>query len=659
MKSLTFLPLSLLCAVTSFHIAGCASAADGVSTKPAMQKSVSAPVVVERAGDKYILPKGAGTKDGSSWANAMDASAGGLQPGWDALQPGQTLWVGSGEYSNVQLKIQAGGEAGKLKTLAGKDTGGGAPVFAGTFDKKNPSKSGTTFISLSDGADYWGVQDIQIRDYKVGISSSAGGHEGALIRNFDVTGCREGISLVGGGTPDKPELSTHDVEISDCEFTHFTKRGIRMKQGNYDIRISNCVADAGGKTWATEPFQIGFSVEGDDAARKGGKPGVHEHDITFTNCVALSSYNNAGGGYWNADGFCGERGVTNLRFINCMAFDNTDGGWDFKSENITLENCVAIGNKRNYRFWGATTKLINCLGASSVNPGGSGGQTGLWTNGTVTVEKSTFYDSGFSPDDKGKIVVTNSIFARSKERPGTAPLGAKDGLQLVDTVLWDETTGQGENPQLVAPSPLWEGQGDAFNSKKFGPTKGFFNTATNMPAFHRTPFTPGAVIAEKAATEKAAIEAKRAAKTPEQLSLEAKMVPTIENGGFESDLTGWSNAAAPAVAIKTTGAAEGQKYATVTSERHVEVKGKITGLVEAENYILSFKSRGNTSKSARVIVRRDPKSGYLGSTAPSDAKDWTAKTIKFVAPGNEALIEISVRAAGTFDLDDFVVKRAN
>src|SRR5215212_3225898 len=71
---------------------------------------------IPAAADLHLLPQGAGAKDGSSWQNALDGSAG-LQAGWDALQPGQTLWVGSGAYPNAKLNISKGGEAGKLKTL--------------------------------------------------------------------------------------------------------------------------------------------------------------------------------------------------------------------------------------------------------------------------------------------------------------------------------------------------------------------------------------------------------------------------------------------------------------------------------------------------------------------------------------------------------------
>jgi hypothetical protein len=381
MKSLPFFSLSFCLTLSASLGSGCSHAA-GTPTSPTVtttkvtttKVTTTKVTTVERPGDKYILPKGAGTKDGSSWANALDAAA--LQQGWDALSPGQTLWVGSGTYSGGSFSISKGGTADKLKTLAGKDTGGGLPVFTSTFNKNQPEKGGP-FISASEGADYWSVQDIQLQNYAFGIVSKEGGHEGVRIRNFDVTGCREGISLNGGGTAQNPEIASHDWEIRDCDFVNYTKRGIRLRNGNYDFKITNCVANAGGREWATEPFHMSFSIEG-EYSRDKANPGAHDHDITFTNCVALNNYHNYGTKYWNADGFCAERGVKGLRFVNCMAFDNTDGGWDLKAEDVMFENCVSMGNKRNFRLWGSTNTMTNCLIASSVWPGGSGGHTGLW-----------------------------------------------------------------------------------------------------------------------------------------------------------------------------------------------------------------------------------------------------------------------------------------
>ena len=84
----------------------------------------------------------------------------------------------------------------------------------------------------------------------------------------------------------------------------------------------------------------------------------------------------------------------------------------------------------------------------------------------------------------------------------------------------------------------------------------------------------------------------------------------------------------------------------------------MTGLVVGEKYTLTFQSRGNTSKDARVIVRGGEGNQYLSRGAPSELPAWTAKALTFKAPASEVALQISVRAAGSFDLDDFVIRRA-
>ena len=124
-------------------------------------------------------------------------------------------------------------------------------------------------------------------------------------------------------------------------------------------------------------------------------------------------------------------------------------------------------------------------------------------------------------------------------------------------------------------------------------------------------------------------------------------------------MIGWIKMAAPSLQIKSEGADEGQKYLAVTAgANRVEASHKITNLVEGKTYILSFSSRGNTSKDARII-RKNASSSYLALITPSQTAEWATQTLKFVATGREALLQISVRSAGAFDVDDFVIKRGN
>lgn len=65
--------------------------------------------------------------------------------------------------------------------------------------------------------------------------------------------------------------------------------------------------------------------------------------------------------YWNGDGFSTERGNARFLFRQCAAWDNSDGGFDLKSTETTLDDCVSGRNARNFRLWSSirATRLIS------------------------------------------------------------------------------------------------------------------------------------------------------------------------------------------------------------------------------------------------------------------------------------------------------------
>lgn len=73
--------------------------------------------------------------------------------------------------------------------------------------------------------------------------------------------------------------------------------------------------------------------------------------------------------YWNGDGFSAERGNRRLLFRKCAAWDNSDGGFDLKAGDSTLDDCVSGGNARNYRLWSS----IRATRLTSIEPVKIGG----------------------------------------------------------------------------------------------------------------------------------------------------------------------------------------------------------------------------------------------------------------------------------------------
>lgn len=60
------------------------------------------------------------------------------------------------------------------------------------------------------------------------------------------------------------------------------------------------------------------------------------------------------GAYTNGDGIATEPGVTDALIEDVTSSNNSDGGFDLKG-TVRLDRLTAIGNKRNYRFWGNIT----------------------------------------------------------------------------------------------------------------------------------------------------------------------------------------------------------------------------------------------------------------------------------------------------------------
>src|SRR4051812_34620829 len=206
--------------------------------------------------DRYLLPGGAGSRDGSSWADAAAASKDAFQAAWDALAPGDTLHVGSGAYDGLGLRARASGAPGRPLRLLGEDRGGGLPVFTSTFDKH---QGGATFFAAAEGVSHVAVSGFRLVAYKRGVFLRGKGSDLAF-RDLVITGALEGIRCDGGAEPGRPELATHDVVVADCRFDTFIKRGLRLQGGSYRWRIERCHADAGGKEWSVEPFPICFQL---------------------------------------------------------------------------------------------------------------------------------------------------------------------------------------------------------------------------------------------------------------------------------------------------------------------------------------------------------------------------------------------------------------
>lgn len=144
---------------------------------------------------------------------------------------------------------------------------------------------------------------------------------------------------------------------------------IRIRFGSHDGVIEDVAAFGSSRCGF---YCVGFQL--DDQA----------HDITYSR-VEAHGFQEAGrpaDKYWNGDGFSDERGNRGIRYIACTATQCTDGGFDLKSAEANLENCVARGNKRNYRLWNSG-ELHRCRSEDPHHFGGTGGPAHFSFHGDV------------------------------------------------------------------------------------------------------------------------------------------------------------------------------------------------------------------------------------------------------------------------------------
>ncbi|EIP98683.1 hypothetical protein OpiT1DRAFT_03148 [Opitutaceae bacterium TAV1] len=424
------------------------------------------------AADFYVLPQAKGSGDGASWENAAAAPA---ADAWTAriaqLAAGDTLHIGSGTYAGIRFSIAKGGTGDLPVTLLGEDTGAGLPIFRGSWTKEKPA-SGEILCSFGPGASFVTLKNLRVQNHLAAVVTS-GGNDGLVISGLDIRDVRMGAVFKGNARADNPATWTRNVLVENCTFTGFTKSALRWEGGNRDFRIVNCHGDAGGKPYFTEPFHMIYDIRGD--GRKDLPEiieRVHDRNLTFENCTAHNAYHQppSGKNYWNGDGFVAERGVKNLTFVNCAAFDCTDGGWDLKADNVTFKNCVSFRNKRNFRIWGTAT-FENCIAGFPQKRGGSGGAAnlGIYSKEAITLDHCTLVTDGSwfnieskdaKPDDI-LIRLKNSLLVSIDKDVSAADLGKQ--VALTNTALINLARPAKGPVFKTPPAAEWDGKGAAFD----------------------------------------------------------------------------------------------------------------------------------------------------------------------------------------------------
>ncbi|WFB37756.1 DNRLRE domain-containing protein [Kiritimatiellota bacterium B12222] len=413
------------------------------------------------AADYYMTPSGAGTKSGADWDNALAKSSMSTTLN-TTMGPGDSLFLGSGNYGSTTLGLSSDGTSSAWKSVVGVDTGAGIPHFTGSGNwyRSNPDSGQWQIVNVSGS--YWIVDNLELSGVQYAIKNSTSSTASHYVfSNLLIHDVRHGVYL----------SYLDDSRFENVVVTEYTKHGFRLDRGCDNVVFEDCIADLtdGDTSWwdYSEAFPFGFILN---------NGGAHTN-ISFVNCVAANHRRNAQGiSYWNGDGFVVENTTTGVSFDDCLAINNEDGGFDLKP-TATLTNCVSVRNYRGFRFWGGGS-AENCVAVapyrrSNGNPTGGYGGVGAWTkNGSPTFSYFTFYaDAGTAAYEEGSghLTLTDSILAFSG-----AGGSFKSGNVTLGTGTVTYRPGSGVDPNFVNATTVWDGSGDDLNSVTYGDSKGYF-----------------------------------------------------------------------------------------------------------------------------------------------------------------------------------------
>ncbi len=430
-----------------------------------------------QAADAYATPSGAGSQDGSSWANA--APQGSLQTLLDGLTPGETLYVGSGTYTVSPLNIEGDGTAAAPLQFIGVDTGDGYPVFQGTFNVA--VASGGACLRLPTTAHYWNIKNLVIRNHRYPVIMTQSGttytrYTHLLFENISTDSLEDAMRL----------YNCSDITIRNVSAIRYTKKAFRISDYSRDVLFDSCYADCtgGDPTFPARAIPNSFFLDDTDQ-----QPIIH--DITFVDCTAKNNgyYPVSSSSYWNGDGFSSERGATNITLLRCWSIDNWDAGFDNKGGNMTFQDCVATGNMRGFRHWGDTATFDNCLSVNLIKRGGTGGKSSYWIDDLaidLTFQNCTAASLDGGPlayietnNTNGPVVFYDSIFYHLSD----VALFTNSNNITLDASTVTYRPGVGTDPQFVAPDIDWVGSpANAWDSQTYGTTKGYNSTVVNVTA---------------------------------------------------------------------------------------------------------------------------------------------------------------------------------
>lgn len=422
------------------------------------------------AANLYMTVSGAGSKNGTSWANAYDSATIGTVVN-TTMQNGDILYLsgpetaGAPTYGDLRFTITSSGTSGARKSLIGVDRGFGLPSFVGT----QGTRSYTT-ITLGSGVSYWTIKDLKIERREMGIASSSGNARVGLII--------DGVTVKDTSSKCFSFTNCDDILVENCRAERYSKIGFMFNHSCDGVTVRNSVADCTGtgdvpdpswKSSASSPVGFNFHTKGSSLPSNT--------DILLEDCEALNNDEDtaAVGDFEQGDGFKMEGKNDDITLRRCISHHNQDAGYDLKGTNQVLDDCLALHNLRHgFKLWYNGT-LTNCISAGNLSrqltlPSTTSGNT--FTINASTLHCGTNSQSGAVIETSGNTVILNDTIISFAGTAGSYTAGPGT-FTLNGTVKRANTSNTSNAPKYVNPTLPWDGEGTNFDNLTYGLTKGY------------------------------------------------------------------------------------------------------------------------------------------------------------------------------------------
>lgn len=312
--------------------------------------------------DRFIAPEPRGTASGNGWGNAaalddLSRMIGEAGPGGRVL-----LLADAGPYAQRSLNIYTGGTAGAPVRIMGAD-GAGKPKTAEIVGVRDTpydpnGEPGREGFRLMAKADHLTFSHLSFVNQGNGCIRVAADTAGLTVEDVTATNVTR---LIENNASGQPTASLTDFAFRRIAVRGFSRGVLRLRYDSRDGVIEDVVGDS--EQQDKGKFAVGIAFYN------------NARNITLRRC-RMSNALDTTGKYWNGDGFSTERDNRGIRFVECGAFGNADGGFDCKG-HVELSDCEASGNMRNYRVWHQAI-LVNCSSEDPVKRGGTGGAAHVW-----------------------------------------------------------------------------------------------------------------------------------------------------------------------------------------------------------------------------------------------------------------------------------------